>query len=447
MNSTDKITQPSKFQPEKLTQRGMLHHILPLLFVVVFAIVGVGYVVASHAEPSSMPEIVSGIASTDTWCINDKNDSSAAENPVTTAKCNGSPAQHWSFENGLLEINLNNTEHCIEPQYGASASLSRVVLDSCNGQPGQKWLRYLGGFENVTASSGKITPLCLDVYGGKTGRQLRIKDCNADSTQQWKITSYPANAPKQISWIIGAHAVSLLRGVGASSTLISTAFNNSHSYVTSNSLSSIGLSAADPVADYASYQAIQAAFADRALPGDYKAVLYDNEDWSFTPKVEQQNPDHYERLTATIVHAHGLLYIATPGTDIVRSSGNLVNNSEYDTYLSRNIAGVAARYADVIDIQAQGIESNLPEFTDYVTIAAQQARRTNPTIKVLVGLSTNPIGKQITGQQLYSAYSDVKAIADGYWLNIPGQSAYCPQCGTPQPKVGLYLLQKIYGTK
>src|SRR5580692_2606087 len=92
---------------KKLNSRGMLHHILPLLFIVIFVIIGVGYLVYSHAATTSTPEIESedGNNGASGWCINDEGGSTATNNPVFTAACSGSTAQQWSYSGSGQIIN------------------------------------------------------------------------------------------------------------------------------------------------------------------------------------------------------------------------------------------------------------------------------------------------------------------------------------------------------
>lgn len=242
-------------------------------------------------------------------------------------------------------------------------------------------------------------------------------------------------------WIIGAYTFSRLKASGASPTLINTAFSNNDTFVVGDG--HIGV----PTVTYQSYQKIDEALADGTLPGNYKAVMYDNENWSFTPAVEQQHPDEYEHLVGDLLHRHGLLYITAPAADIVRASGTPIDNNTQDTYLSRNVAGGAAQYADVIDIQAQYLEPDLSKFTHFVTTAAAQARKANPKIKVYVGIATGPDGQSVTFDQLYGAYKTIRSIADGYWLNLSGKSTYCPNCVAPKPQLAAQLLQTVYGLK
>ena len=118
-------------------------------------------------------------------------------------------------------------------------------------------------------------------------------------------------------------------------------------------------------------------------------------------------------------------------------------SDHFAAYLRLGLAASAARYADVIDIQAQGSEASLSRFTSFVKEAAAQARGANPHVIVLAGLSTNPSGQHVTSAQFISAYNAVRPDVNGYWLNIPAQGSACSRCGTPQPKVAVPLLQML----
>jgi len=180
----------------KLTQNGMLHHILPLVFVVIFAITGVGYLVYAHAATSSSPEIKSDMHETLNWCVNDENSSIGAKNPVDSAVCNGSAAQQWTFNAGLIKNVALSGTHCLEPKNGATGAGSVIVMDTCNGHPSQGWAYIKGVFHNVVASKGKGPGECLAVYGGVLGRQLRINTCHPTYlTQNWSLKSVTKPTP------------------------------------------------------------------------------------------------------------------------------------------------------------------------------------------------------------------------------------------------------------
>jgi len=247
--------------------------------------------------------------------------------------------------------------------------------------------------------------------------------------------------PAPPRWIVSPTAVSLLGQAGLAKAQLQTLFGSDRAYLT-------GATTAPPVrgalrtVTFTSYQAMEKQFAGRGLPGGTTAVLYDNEDWSLTPAAEQRDPAKYEELAAKLAHAHHLLFISTPATDLTDVLAP-TESDHFAAYLRLGLAASAAKYADVIDIQAQGSEASLSRFTAFVKAAAAQARHANPHVIVLAGLSTNPSGQHVTSAQFTSAYMAVRPDVNGYWLNIPAQGTACPRCGTPQPKVAVPLLRTL----
>jgi hypothetical protein len=257
----------------------------------------------------------------------------------------------------------------------------------------------------------------------------------------------PASAiasPAKPEWIITQTAVGLLGGAGLTHAQSQALFGNDRTYL----VQGLTGTAAPPVSgglrtvSFTSYQAMEKQFAGPGLPAGTKAVIYDNEDWSFTPAAEQRNPARYEELAASLVHAHHLLFISTPAVDLtdVLAPGD---SDHYEAYLRLGLAASAARYADVIDIQAQGSETSLNTFTLFVKAAAAQAREADQHVLVLAGISTNPSGQRVTSAQLIGAYDAARTDVNGYWLNIPSGGPYCPRCGTPQPEVAVPLLRTL----
>ena len=229
-----------------------------------------------------------------------------------------------------------------------------------------------------------------------------------------------ANSGAAITWLVPA---SLLEyHTVAERALIDRAFSNDNTYVYGPPPETIGV----PTARYDSYAQIVAAFSNGTLPGKYRAVIYDNEHWAYTPLAEQEDPSYYEGLVARLLHQNGLIYIAAPAPDLMWATGRPADS--YTAYLQSNVAGDAAGYADVIDIQGQVRETDLQEFVSFVASAVRQSRNANPKVKVLIGLRTNP-----GYQELLAAYRAVAGLADGYWLNVNGS-----------PQVALDFLSHIY---
>ncbi len=263
------------------------------------------------------------------------------------------------------------------------------------------------------------------------------------------LCAQPAPKLPALRWMISVSALRHLREVNPTARLDLPFFASPDNFVMNGVKGAQGFPEGFrclPTATYPSYAALQKALQNGELPAEVKAVIYDNESWNFTPSGEQHDLPRFEKLAAEAVHGSGRMLIATPAADLVPVlSPSIERGNRYDEYLRLGIAGMAARWADVYEVQAQGCENNLALYTRFVRAAAAQAREANPKIRVFAGLSTNPSGKQVTARQLFDAIAATRDVIDGYWLNIPGGGAYCPKCGAPQPQVAEDLLRILAG--
>jgi hypothetical protein len=187
---------------------------------------------------------------------------------------------------------------------------------------------------------------------------------------------------------------------------------------------------------------LQKAFASGRIGPDVKAILYDSEGWRFTPEREQQHFAEYSSRVAELVHAHGLLFINAPAVTLTRAYATGPGEKRYDAYIRLNIAADGARHADVFEIQAQGSVTNAARFASFVRAAADQARAANRDVGVLAGLSTSPNGQQVSVAQLVAAVRATESFVDGYWLNVPAASPYCP-LSVFAPENAIHLLGDI----
>ncbi len=188
--------------------------------------------------------------------------------------------------------------------------------------------------------------------------------------------------------------------------------------------------------DATSLAGVRAALAV-ATPGD--AVLLDLEHWSRTPMSEQLNAAAtYEHAAALAEEAHVPL-VAAPATDLalVLTPGLRVTQG----FLSSGIVQAAARGASVFEVQAQGLETNPARYVSYVRAVVAQARQANPSIGIVLGLSTNPSGEHVAASELREDIALTRSFAQGYWLNVPQGGASCPRCGVAQPEVAVALLK------
>ncbi len=254
----------------------------------------------------------------------------------------------------------------------------------------------------------------------------------------------PLQTQTHFMWMISDSAISAIEQNDPKGNIAQTVFNTPNTYLIGKDKSffhTYGNSL--PTITFTSYDAMKKAFANNTVKNYYKAVIYDNENWQFTPLIEQQNVAYYYAQAAALVHRHHLIFIATPATNLVNAIDKVTSGSNYDKFISLGIAGSAAKYADIYEIQAQGSEANTALYTSFVTKAVAQAKEANSQVIILAGLSTNPSGQKITSQQLFDAIMATQSFVSGYWLNIPSGGSYCPKCGISQPQVAVSLLHML----
>ncbi|MGC8461696.1 MAG: hypothetical protein ACP5OR_07645 [Candidatus Dormibacteria bacterium] len=251
--------------------------------------------------------------------------------------------------------------------------------------------------------------------------------------------SSPTSATSHLWWLVGSSTIVNLDRIGGAS-IVNSFFNPQHTFVVRAKKVPLQLHALD-TASFTNAQQLIAAIG--TFPPSTKAVLFDDEAWPLTPEVEQQSPATYEHLACQAAHAHHLLFIATPAVDLTSVLSHPHGETRVQAYLSLGIARDAAQCADIIDIQAQGLEQNLPAYVSFVRAAAAQARSVNPNVIVLAGISTNHSGNRASAPQLVAAVNATKSIVNGYWLNDPAGGPSCPRCTGPYPQVTLTFLKDL----
>jgi hypothetical protein len=182
---------------------------------------------------------------------------------------------------------------------------------------------------------------------------------------------------------------------------------------------------------------------ETGLAPSVKAVLYDNEHWQFTPAAEQADPAGSTQRAAEAAHRHGLLLIATPAVNLVRALDPQGSGKTYDRFLQLGVIRDAARFADIVVIQAQGSETALPLYSSFVRAAAAQAREANPHAIVLAGISTNPSGQRVSAEQILAAIHATRSAVEGYWFNVPAPGPYCPACNDFRPDLAIQVLSAL----
>jgi hypothetical protein len=197
-----------------------------------------------------------------------------------------------------------------------------------------------------------------------------------------------------------------------------------------------------PVVTFSAVADLRQAVTGQQLPDGTRALLYDPEAWSFTPRAEQLAPAPAARRALSLARAHGLRLIVAPALNLTTVRPGL-SGPRWQQFLDLGLAGQLARVADVIELQAQSLERSTRTYAAFVRAAAVQARKANPAVQVLAGLSTNPPGAAVSSRQLIAAIRATTGLVDGYWLNIPGQGPRCPTCNAPRPDIGREVLGSV----
>ena len=171
------------------------------------------------------------------------------------------------------------------------------------------------------------------------------------------------------------------------------------------------------------------------MPGWTKAVLYDPEAWSQTPYNEQTNVGYYMRQFCRLAHRSGWQAIMTPGTDLMNIYPKLPGETNAQAFIRRNIAGAAARYADVSEAQSQSIETSPRSYNWFLTKARSQALAANPRVMFLGGLTANLLGTVAPAGVMYNAAISVASVVAGFFLNVSSNA--------PDPMNAAHFLHQL----
>lgn len=204
-------------------------------------------------------------------------------------------------------------------------------------------------------------------------------------------------------------------------------------------------------------------------------VLYDDEDWSGTPRNERLYPGYYVDMIAYYVHRynlshrHKLKFFVAPSLNLSNTVAPVHLNgigpwaylADYipklvstpstkwkpHQYTPAGTHGNFGRYVpDHIDIQAQQLEQVVtgPVTKRHVTYqylvreAAQQIKAGDPGATLFAGLATNNAGGNgggTTVAQLTTAAAKVKGIVSGFWMNDAIRTPKCPTCTGTYPNI------------
>jgi hypothetical protein len=242
-------------------------------------------------------------------------------------------------------------------------------------------------------------------------------------------------------WLIAASAVTKLEQIAGSSTIANYLDGPQTTIITNNSipadLSSWNVAFA---LDTKSLAQIQAG-VDGRLSSRISEILYDPEHWSYTPVSEQENVGASSQQAESMAHADGKQLIVAPATNLAQVSdpGATAANS----FIATDDLAKVAPSANIVEIQAQGLERDTSRYAAYISQAVSQIRSANPNATIYAGISTNPSGAPVTAAELVAAVQATSSEVSGYWLNIPSPGDDCPGCGASQPQLALDLLQQL----
>lgn len=261
-------------------------------------------------------------------------------------------------------------------------------------------------------------------------------------------------------WIVADWAVKKFEAAGLSPALADYYFNNPQTYliVTQHDTSAVDrqLPDATHLQRFTSFATMKQAFASGSLTPGTKAVMYDNEAWSFTPANEKAAPINYARQARALVHQHGMTFVFAPAVNLATltsagsksgagsAAGSSAGSStgKYAEYLNQGLAAHGAGVSDVLDIQTQQAQAT-PTFQSFASQAIRQAKAANPRAKVFAGIGPGPNGRTVTAADILADYEAVRPVVDGYWLNLPARNSQCPGCAAAQPQVAVDFLKSL----
>src|SRR3954453_8746115 len=160
--------------------------------------------------------------------------------------------------------------------------------------------------------------------------------------------------------------------------------------------------------------------SERTIPSSVRIVLYDPEGWIATPPAVRRAPIPAMLAFGALARANGYLPVITPHPSLMAVHGAvcgaIVGESLEAAYLRCGIQAAAARAADIVEVQAQFLETDVEAYAGFVTDAAAQARQANPDVLVVAGISTTFTDDP---QVLLAAWRSVRGVVDGHYLNVP----------------------------
>jgi hypothetical protein len=172
---------------------------------------------------------------------------------------------------------------------------------------------------------------------------------------------------------------------------------------------------------WASCAAFEADVAAGAIPPDVRVAMYDPERWKATPPDEQVDPASAMARFGRLAAERGYVRIITPHPGLMTAAGTAFELGEGETeeqaYERSGLTEAAARSADVVETQAQRLQTDPDAYRALVEATAVRARVANPHVWVLSGLGTSP-GSRAPPEILLAAWDSVRDIVEGHYISL-----------------------------
>ena len=155
------------------------------------------------------------------------------------------------------------------------------------------------------------------------------------------------------------------------------------------------------------------------VPGYVRVAHYDDEAWAGTPLAEQRRPGYYQRRFCDLAHANDLDCYTGPAQDLCGVLDHPAHETYARCYLDLDLAGKAARYADVVDIQAQALEPRgARAYGTFLRRAAAQAHAANPDAIVLGNLAPSPGEATVPPSALAACARAALPYVSGFYVTV-----------------------------
>jgi hypothetical protein len=226
-----------------------------------------------------------------------------------------------------------------------------------------------------------------------------------------------------VTWVLAQSSLSNI--LSADSSIATRVFDHPYVYITAAPGSSNPVPPgwrSVPTVNFKSYAGFSAAVSEGIMPSWTKAVLYDPEAWPKTPYDEQKNVEYYMRHFCRLAHRQGWQAIMMPGTDLMNIYPKRAGETNAQAFVRRDIAGGAARYADVSVVQSQSMETSPAAYNWFLTKTRSQALAANPHDVFLGGLTANLLGTTASSEVMYRAAISATNVVAGFSLNTSKNS-------------------------